>query len=55
MAAAFAAVSGLISLESIVKAVPEYVPKRYIEANINAVVEAYEAAKKIQGVLRPSA
>lgn len=55
MAAAFAAVSELISLESIVKAVPEYVPKRYIEANINAVVEAYEAAKKIQGVLRPSA
>jgi len=27
MAAAFAAVSGLVSLESIIKAVPEYAPK----------------------------
>jgi len=55
MAAVFAAVSGLVSLESIVNAVPEYVPKRYVEANINAVVEAYEVAKKMRGMLRPSA
>jgi 2-oxoacid:acceptor oxidoreductase, gamma subunit, pyruvate/2-ketoisovalerate family len=54
MAAAFAAVSGLVSLESIIKAVPEYVPKRYVEANINAVAEAFEVAKKIQGHLPKS-
>ena len=55
MAAAFAAVSGLVSLESIIKAVPEYVPKKYVEANIKAVVEAYESMKKIQSVSRPFA
>ncbi|MGB9704621.1 MAG: 2-oxoacid:acceptor oxidoreductase family protein [Pyrobaculum sp.] len=47
MAAAFAAVSGLVTLESIVKAVPEYVPRRYVEANIKAVVEGYELAKRL--------
>ncbi|MEZ0319233.1 MAG: 2-oxoacid:acceptor oxidoreductase family protein [Pyrobaculum sp.] len=47
MAAAFAAVSRLVSLESIVKAVPEFVPRKFAEANIKAVVEAYEAVRQI--------
>mgnify|MGYP001770627798 FL=1 len=51
MAAALAAVSGLVSLDSIVKAIPEYVPKRFVESNIKAVVEGYEVAKRI---LRPA-
>jgi pyruvate ferredoxin oxidoreductase gamma subunit len=50
-----AAVSGLVSLESIIKAVPEYVPKKYVEANIKAVVEAYESMKKLQSASRPFA
>lgn len=41
MAAAFAAASGSVSLESLLKAVPEYVPKKYVEANIQAIKEAY--------------
>ncbi|AAL64807.1 2-ketoacid ferredoxin oxidoreductase gamma subunit [Pyrobaculum aerophilum str. IM2] len=47
MAAAFAAVSGLISLESIIKAVPEYVPRKYVDANVKAVIEGYEIAKRL--------
>jgi pyruvate ferredoxin oxidoreductase gamma subunit len=41
MTAAFAAVSGLVSLESIIKAVLEYVPEKYVETNIKTVVETY--------------
>ncbi|MFN3804249.1 MAG: 2-oxoacid:acceptor oxidoreductase family protein [Pyrobaculum sp.] len=42
MAAAFAAITGLISYDSIIKAVPEYVPKKYVETNIKAIREVYE-------------
>jgi pyruvate ferredoxin oxidoreductase gamma subunit len=48
-----AAVGGLVLLESIIKAVP--VPKKYVETNIKAVVEAYESMKKLQSASRPFA
>ncbi|ABL87675.1 pyruvate/ketoisovalerate oxidoreductase, gamma subunit [Pyrobaculum islandicum DSM 4184] len=48
MAAAFAAVSGAVSLESLLKATAEYVPKRYLEANIKAIVETYDIVKKLK-------
>ncbi|ACB40453.1 2-oxoacid:acceptor oxidoreductase family protein [Pyrobaculum neutrophilum] len=45
MAAAFAAVSGAVSLEGILRALPEFVPRRYVDANRNAVVEAFNLMK----------
>ncbi|MEM0369390.1 MAG: 2-oxoacid:acceptor oxidoreductase family protein [Pyrobaculum sp.] len=42
MASAFAAASKSITLESLIAAVPEYVPKKYVDANISAIKEAYE-------------
>ncbi len=42
MTAAFAVVGGLVSLESIIKAVPEYVPKKYVKADIKAVMNLCE-------------
>ncbi len=46
MATALAAVSGLVTLDSIIKAIPEYVPKRFTEANIKAAIETYEILKQ---------
>lgn len=50
MASAFAAISGMISLDSLIKAVSEFVPKKFVEANIKAVAEAYETARGLRPV-----
>jgi len=47
MASAFAAVSRLVSLKSIIDAVPVFVPKKYIEPNVKAVEEAYRTVEEL--------
>ncbi|CCC82402.1 2-oxoacid:acceptor oxidoreductase family protein [Thermoproteus tenax] len=52
MAAAFAAVSKAVSIEGIIRTIPEFVPARAARANIEAAKEAYEVvSKKLAGAL----
>jgi pyruvate ferredoxin oxidoreductase gamma subunit len=46
MASAFAAVSKAVTIEGIVRAIPEFVPARAAKANIEAAREAYELMMK---------
>jgi pyruvate ferredoxin oxidoreductase gamma subunit len=47
MAAAFAAVSKAVTLEGILRAIPDFVPAKAVEANKKAAAEAYEEALKV--------
>ena len=44
MAAAFAAISNLVRLNSMLNALPSYIPRKYLEANMKAALEAYSSA-----------
>lgn len=46
MASAFAAVSKAVTIEGIVKTIPEFVPARAAKANVEAAKEAYELMSK---------
>lgn len=53
MAAAFAAASQAVTIDGIVKAIPEFVPARAVKANIEAAREAYEVVVKNPKISRP--
>lgn len=46
MASAFAAVSKAVTIDGIVKTIPEFVPARAVKANVEAAREAYELMLK---------
>jgi|Deesub1362A_J573_1020465.scaffolds.fasta_scaffold00036_64 2-oxoacid:acceptor oxidoreductase gamma subunit (pyruvate/2-ketoisovalerate family) len=46
MMGAFSAITGLISLNSIIEVVKTYLPKDLVESNIHAMKEAYEIMEK---------